>query len=412
MDDSFHILVACTGNVCRSPLAEALLRSWATELPEPLRSRIEVTSAGTHAPTSWPASAGSATIAREFGADLSDHQSRQLDVATLRAADLVLVATAVHRSEIVRMLPRAARYTFAIREFDQLAAALPWAGSSTAGAGTAGLPPVRSTPDDLRTLVQTIARRRGLTGADSHDWDIVDPFRREMGIYRQMADELIPPLRRGAEALLGLPSVTTEHYGSWTLQTAVVGSMAHNAYLITDLSTGHELLVDAAAEPGRLLAMTAPSSPLRVLTTHHHRDHWEHGLAAVVAARQAPTLAGADDVDDIGVPTDIALEHRDQVSIGTLMATVIALSGHTSGSIALALDDDHSVTHLFTGDSLFPGGVGKTDSATDFTQLFNGVVSRIFDRYSDDTVVHPGHGAPTTLGEERPHLDEWRQRGW
>ena len=91
---------------------------------------------------------------------------------------------------------------------------------------------------------------------------------------------------------------------------------------------------------------------------------------------------------------------------------MIELRGHTPGSIALLWTNPHGADHLFTGDSLFPGGVGKTGTPDDFTSLLNDVTSRLFDRLSDDTVVHPGHGDSTTIGAERPRLREWRARGW
>ena len=91
---------------------------------------------------------------------------------------------------------------------------------------------------------------------------------------------------------------------------------------------------------------------------------------------------------------------------------VIHLQGHTPGSVALALDGRRGATHLFTGDCLFPGGVGKTWKDGDFEKLLGDVSSRVFDVYADSTVVYPGHGDDTTLGAERPHLAEWRERGW
>ena len=94
------------------------------------------------------------------------------------------------------------------------------------------------------------------------------------------------------------------------------------------------------------------------------------------------------------------------------MLDVIALRGHTPGSVALALDDGDGRVHLFTGDSLFPGGPGKTPDTEAFTSLMDDLEARVFDVYPDDTVVHPGHGDSTTLGAERPHLEEWRERGW
>ena len=90
---------------------------------------------------------------------------------------------------------------------------------------------------------------------------------------------------------------------------------------------------------------------------------------------------------------------------------MIGLVGHTPGSIALAYTGG-GVPHLFTGDSLFPGGPGKTHVEEDFTSLMDDLERKVFDVFGDDTVVHPGHGDDTTLGAERPHLTEWRARGW
>jgi glyoxylase-like metal-dependent hydrolase (beta-lactamase superfamily II) len=86
--------------------------------------------------------------------------------------------------------------------------------------------------------------------------------------------------------------------------------------------------------------------------------------------------------------------------------------GHTPGSIALLYDDPRERAHLFTGDSLFPGGPGKTTNPTDFTSLMDDLEDKVFGRLPDETWVYPGHGKDTTLGTERPHLDEWRARGW
>lgn len=89
------------------------------------------------------------------------------------------------------------------------------------------------------------------------------------------------------------------------------------------------------------------------------------------------------------------------------------LVGHTPGSIALAYDDPEGHAHLWTGDCLFPGGVGNTwEDPERFATLYRDVVTKFFDAFPDDTWVYPGHGADTTLGSERPHLHEWRTRGW
>jgi glyoxylase-like metal-dependent hydrolase (beta-lactamase superfamily II) len=134
----------------------------------------------------------------------------------------------------------------------------------------------------------------------------------------------------------------------------------------------------------------------------------------VAAATGAPTAANAIDAEPLPVKPERLLAGGDTLHIGKLRFDVIHLRGHTPGSIALALDGPATggVTHLFTGDCLFPGGVGKTWQPGDFAQLLDDVTTRVFDVYDDSTVIYPGHGDDTVLGEERPHLGEWRERGW
>lgn len=106
------------------------------------------------------------------------------------------------------------------------------------------------------------------------------------------------------------------------------------------------------------------------------------------------------------------MEQGDTLSFGQCTLEVIHLRGHTPGSIALLYRDPNGHAHLFTGDSLFPGGVGRTTSPEDFSSLIDDVSSRIFDTLGDDTWFYPGHGDDSTLGAERPKLPEWRERGW
>jgi len=199
-----------------------------------------------------------------------------------------------------------------------------------------------------------------------------------------------------------------------TITKVAVGPMDNNAYLLRCTSTGETLLVDAANDPDTLLRLIhdhADGRLDRVVTTHRHRDHWQ-ALDAVVAVTRARTAAGSADADGIGVATDERLDDGDEVTVGRCRLAVIGLVGHTPGSIALRYDDPAGPAHVFTGDSLFPGGVGKTSSPADFTALLNDVEAKLFSRLPDDTVVHPGHGAGTTLGAERPSLPAWRERGW
>jgi glyoxylase-like metal-dependent hydrolase (beta-lactamase superfamily II) len=101
-----------------------------------------------------------------------------------------------------------------------------------------------------------------------------------------------------------------------------------------------------------------------------------------------------------------------RVRVGSCELEVIRITGHTEGSIVLAYDDPDGIVHLFTGDSLFPGGVGKTWSPEDFATLIEDVETKLFERFPDDTWFYPGHGNDSTLGAERPALPEWRERGW
>jgi glyoxylase-like metal-dependent hydrolase (beta-lactamase superfamily II) len=198
-----------------------------------------------------------------------------------------------------------------------------------------------------------------------------------------------------------------------TIAKQEVGWMGNNAYLLRDRATGDGLLIDAADEPERLAELVRLGGPpvRYVLTTHRHGDHWQ-ALRAVVADTGAQTLAGAADADELPVEVNLRLEDTDNVELGASALEIIGLRGHTPGSIAVLYRDPEGTAHLFTGDSLFPGGVGKTHSPEDFTSLIDDVEARIFDVLPDDTWFYPGHGDDSTLGAERPHLGEWRARGW
>jgi glyoxylase-like metal-dependent hydrolase (beta-lactamase superfamily II) len=188
-----------------------------------------------------------------------------------------------------------------------------------------------------------------------------------------------------------------------------VGPMDNNAYLLR--SGSEQLLIDAANEPARLLELIGSTSLATVVTTHRHADHTQ-ALAEVVRATGAASLAHADDAQEIPVVTG-TLRDGDTVPVGDCALEVVHLVGHTPGSIALLYRDPDGTGHLFTGDSLFPGGVGNTrGNQKDFASLINDVERKLFDQLPDDTWFYPGHGKDSTLGAERPHLAEWRARGW
>jgi glyoxylase-like metal-dependent hydrolase (beta-lactamase superfamily II) len=197
-----------------------------------------------------------------------------------------------------------------------------------------------------------------------------------------------------------------------------VGPVGNNAYLLRDRTTGATLLIDAANEADRLIELCQGKLD-GVLTTHCHADHWL-ALEAVVAATGATTYAGEAETEFIPAATSIVIRDGDSIVVGDTTLTAVTLTGHRnsysdhiSGSIALLFRDADDTTHLFSGDALFPGGLGNTaEDAAAFEQLFDDVTAKVFDQLPDDTWVYPGHGGDTTLGAERPHLAEWRERGW
>ena len=200
-----------------------------------------------------------------------------------------------------------------------------------------------------------------------------------------------------------------------TILKASVGPMDNNAYLVTCSATGETLLIDAANDAEILTGLIREYAPkvTLIVTSHQHFDHWQ-ALEAVAAATGAPTAANEIDAEPLPVKPDRLLSGGDTVHVGDLTFDVIHLRGHTPGSIALALDGPETggVTQLFTGDCLFPGGLGRTTKPAEFDSLYDDVKTRVFDRFGDETVVYPGHGDDTTLGAERPHLEEWRERRW
>ncbi|KUF13845.1 MULTISPECIES: MBL fold metallo-hydrolase [Streptomyces] len=196
------------------------------------------------------------------------------------------------------------------------------------------------------------------------------------------------------------------------ISKVAVGAMNNNAYLLRCRATDEQLLVDAANEAHTLLTLIGDDGIGSVVTTHQHGDHWQ-ALEEVVAATGARTYAGREDAEGIPVPTDVLVDDGDTIAFGRITLTARHLVGHTPGSIALVYDDPHGHPHVFTGDCLFPGGVGNTWKDPErFARLIGDVEAKIFGTLPDETWVYPGHGGDTTLGAERPHLAEWRTRGW
>lgn len=203
----------------------------------------------------------------------------------------------------------------------------------------------------------------------------------------------------------GQPPVTIA-LGDVTITKMSVGSMDNNVYLIEN-RRGDAVIVDAAAEPDRIVELAARRTVHAIITTHEHSDHIGALETVSHVFPHAQIVATSATAKALPVEADVTIDNGDVHSFGDLELEFITLRGHTPEGCAVVIGH-----HILTGDSLFPGGIGKTPSEQAFFLLFNDVRDRIFARFDDSTVIHPGHGDSTTLGDERPHLDEWEGRRW
>ncbi|WP_284783005.1 MBL fold metallo-hydrolase [Corynebacterium rhinophilum] len=189
-----------------------------------------------------------------------------------------------------------------------------------------------------------------------------------------------------------------------------VSEMDNNCYLLTAGDQG--LLVDAADNASAILDMAREAGVdiTAVLTTHRHWDH-VRALGEVLEATNAKHYASFIDSPAIPENVDVELREGDSIEFAGMKLPIIILRGHTPGGVALVATVD-GVTNLFVGDSVFPGGLGRTTSEGDFVRLYKDVSKRIFEEFPDNAIIRPGHGKPTTLGEERPKLGDWWERRW
>ena len=195
--------------------------------------------------------------------------------------------------------------------------------------------------------------------------------------------------------------------GSVEIRKFSVGPMDNNVYLLIDQGSRETLLIDAANDADRILREIDGLRVVAILTTHGHGDHWQ-ALSEVADATGAALWLHPADADMVARSADIDAADGDTIDFGTASVRLIHAPGHTPGSISVLLGD----THLFTGDTLFPGGPGNTfGNARAFAQIMDSLRERLF-VLPDDTWVYPGHGDDTTLRAERPSLGAWQARGW
>lgn len=187
----------------------------------------------------------------------------------------------------------------------------------------------------------------------------------------------------------------------------VVGPMANNVFFLRCRKTGEAVMIDAANEAERLLELCRELNVGRILTTH---GHWDH-IQAVPDVREAGFQVGIGTGDTPMLPEhDFTIDDGDIFEVGRLQLHAIHTPGHTPGSTCFKVEGSPV---LFSGDTLFPGGPGNTQgNAEAFATIIQSVDQLLFAPLADETVVMPGHGDDTTIGTERPHLQEWIDRGW
>ncbi len=191
------------------------------------------------------------------------------------------------------------------------------------------------------------------------------------------------------------------------IHEVVVGPFENNVFVLRCRRSGEAVLIDAANEHELLLELARGLGVRRVLETH---GHWDH-IQAIPQMREAGYSVGVTAADADMLPSyDTTLDDDTVIEVGDLRLHTIHTPGHTPGSICFRLD--HAPV-LFSGDTLFPGGPGNTSlEGGDFDAIIRSIDERLFAPLTDDTIVMPGHGRDTTIGAERPQLEDWIERGW
>ena len=205
----------------------------------------------------------------------------------------------------------------------------------------------------------------------------------------------------------GTPDTLHHADSDLEIHKLVVGPVENNVFVLRCRHTGDAVLIDAANEHEKLLDLARGLGVRRVLETH---GHWDH-IQAIPEMRDAGYSVGVTAEDAAMLPSyDEIVEHDTVIEVGDLRLRTIHTPGHTPGSMCFLVEGKPL---LFSGDTLFPGGPGNTKlEGGDFPTIIRSIEDLMFSKFDADTIVMPGHGLDTTIGTERPHLQEWIDRGW
>lgn len=182
-----------------------------------------------------------------------------------------------------------------------------------------------------------------------------------------------------------------------------VGEFQSNCYLVVDANHEKAILIDAGDDCDAILDWVKPFQITQILITHGHLDH-VGALGEVRKALGVPVRIHAADVEAFGVVADSVLEQDELIPTGVGRLQVTHLPGHTPGSVAFKVIDENGFSRAIVGDAIFPGGPGHTRTPEDLKTSLTTLAQTVF-TWPDEVVLFPGHGSPTTVGEERASFE-------